>query len=293
LSFLTKFFIVLHVVLTMLVVAGLVVFVNRVDEFQATLKTTSAQLAVEQRGRASAEAEANAARADAKAVQQQALAQVNAVRGQLNAAQTGVRERDTRIATSEQNLSSANARLQAATAALKTAQETVKTLEDQLNQTRTASDKIQQQNTELLTANSDLNARLQTALRQYKNATEELDAAKQELANAQDQGGKPATQAGNAVAGAGPTPSQNPDVTINGIIRDQKTVNGVNYATISVGSKDNVTKGMVFNVIERGANGDWLGYITIDRVEQSEASGRLEGPHVDRMKPGNEVRTQL
>ena len=35
------------------------------------------------------------------------------------------------------------------------------------------------------------------------------------------------------------------------------------------------------------------GYLTVDRVEDREATGRLEGPRIDDMKPGNEVRTQL
>jgi hypothetical protein len=68
----------------------------------------------------------------------------------------------------------------------------------------------------------------------------------------------------------------------------------VPYATISVGSQDGVTQDMVFNVIERGGKGRFLGYLRVDRVEPNEAVGRLEGPAVNDIQANeSEVRTQL
>lgn len=288
-SFLTKFFIVLHVVLTMLVVSGLVVFVNRVEEFNETSKQQTARIAAAERDASTAKAELAALRTSSEATRLQLAGEVGRARQAANNAQADVLKRDADLAVAQQNQASADARLQAATSALATAQQTVQTLQDQINQTRTASDKTMQQNTELLTANSDLNNRLQIALRQLANANEDLENVKTELATAQDRGGAPARAEGDPGA---PTPQANTALDINGIIRDRRDINGVNYATISVGARDNVTKGMVFNVIDRAA-GDFLGYLTVDRVEDREATGRLEGPRVDDVKPGNEVRTQL
>ena len=287
-NFLTKLFVVLHVVLTMLFVAATVVWVNRVENFQVSGKALEAKLASSQGQATAATADAETARSQAKAVSIQAAASIESMSQQLNAAQSDIRERDTQLATAQTNLSSADARLQAATAALQTAQKSVALLQEQISQTRTASDKMQQQNTELLTANSDLNSRLQIATRQLRNANEELEASRTEVADFRDRGGSPA--GGTAVAGV--APAANTAQAINGVIRDQKNINGVNFATISVGSADNVTKGMVFNVIDR-QSGNFLGYVTVDTVEPNESTGRVEGPKMSDIKPGNEVRTQL
>lgn len=287
-SFLTKLFVVLHVVLTMLFVAATIVWVNRVEEFNTALERRGSEAAIAQRQAQNAQAEAATAQSDAKAVQAQAAAEVARIRQELNTGQSDQRDLQTQLAGAQQNLSSADARLQAATAALQTAQKSNALLQEQLSSTRLTGDKTQQQNTELLTANSDLTSRLQIGLRQLRNANEQIETLQTQMADAAASGRSP-----NAIQGVplpGPTPSS--EVSINGIVRDLRNINGVNYATISVGSADNVAKDMVFNVIDRDA-GDFLGYLTVDRVEQNEATGRLEGPRVADIKPGNEVRTQL
>jgi hypothetical protein len=290
LSFLTKFFIVLHVVLTMLFVSAAVVFVNSVHASEQANKTLQNNMdAAERRANDAATALA-AERADAQNIRLQASTEIGNMRRQLNDAQAQIRERDAAVAAAQGNFAQQTARLQAATAALQTAQKTNDTLQQQLDQTRQASDKTQQQNTELLTANADLNSRLRTALRQLQLSNEELEQARTELANARDnRGGAPASADQGSPADAGGT---TPAVAINGVVRDQRSINGVPYATVSVGSTDNVKAGMRFNVVDRQA-GDFLGYVIIDRVEPNESTGRLEGPRVNQIKPGNEVRTQL
>jgi hypothetical protein len=291
LSFLTKFFIVLHVVLTMLFVGATVVFVNRMEAFKDTGKDKDNKIASLTKQVSDANSAAAMEHADALAVKTQAGVDLGRMREQRTKDQADIRDRDVRLAAVQQEKASGEARLQAAVSALKTAQTTVDTLQKQLTDTRTASDKTQQQNTELLTANADLNSRLRTAVQQLRNANEELESAKNELADARNRGPAGAAQPA-AATDSGATPTTNSEVAINGVIREQKTINGVNYATISVGSSDQVTKGMRFIVVDRKA-GDFLGYLTVDRVEPNEATGRLDGPRVSDMKIGSEVRTQL
>jgi hypothetical protein len=291
LSFLTKFFIVLHVVLTMLFVSAAVVFVNSVHVSQDANKRVEAERDAALRRASDAEVALQTERSEGQNIRLQASTEVGNVRRQLNAAQDDIRKRDAALATAQQNFASESARLQAATAALQTAQKTNEMLQQQLDQTRTASDKTQQQNTELLTANADLNSRLRTGLRQLQLTTEELEQARTDLANLRDRGGAPGAAGGTESASAGAQPTT-PAVAINGVVRDQKSINGVPYATVSVGSTDNVKPGMRFNVVDR-QEGNFLGYVDIDRVEPNESTGRLTGPHVDQIKPGNEVRTQL
>jgi hypothetical protein len=291
LSFLTKFFIVLHVVLTMLFVGATVVFVNRMEAFKDTGKDKDNKIASLTRQVSDANAAASMEHADALAVKTQAGVELGRMREQHTKDQADLRDRDVKYAAVQQEKASGEARLQAAVAALKTAQTTVDTLQKQLTDTRTASDKTQQQNTELLTANADLNNRLRTAVQQLRNTNEELDTARNELADARTRIPAGAAQPASSSEPAATTGTTT-EIAINGVIRDQKTINGVKYATISVGSQDQVAKGMRFIVIDRTA-GDFLGYLTVDRVEPNEASGRLDGPRVSDMKIGNEVRTQL
>ena len=287
-SALTKVFIVLHVVMTMLFVSAAIVFVNRAENSNAAAATAQRAEGIARRQAESALGEAQVARADAAAVKLQSANEVARIRQQLNAALTDVRERDTQLAQLQQNLAAADARLQAATTALGTAQESNKLLTAQISETRESSNKIQRQNTELLTANSDLNSRLQTAIRSLRAANEEIDELKGAVADVQDRGGPAVAARG----GGQQRPEVRPSIPINGVIRDRRNVNGVPYATISIGSADQVTENMVFNIVDR-EQGDFLGYLRVDRVEPNEAVGRIEGPRVGDVKPGNEVRTQL
>jgi hypothetical protein len=291
LSVLTKVFIVLHVVLTMLFVAATVVWVNRVETFNDTLKTAKADATAANRRAEEAQAAAATAKADATALSIQSATAIGNVRKERDQALATVRERDAALAGADQNVASEGAKLQAVTAALKVAQTSNSSLQQQLEATRAASDKLQQENTQLLTANADLNSRQQVALRQNRALSEDLDQLRNQLADLQAGGG--GGRAAAAVpAGSTQAAGVRTEQAINGVIRDVKNVGGVQTATVSVGSVDNVKPQMQFNVIDREA-GNFLGYFVVDRVEQNESVGRLTGPHVDQMKKGNEVRTQL
>jgi hypothetical protein len=80
--------------------------------------------------------------------------------------------------------------------------------------------------------------------------------------------------------------------SIKGVVRDVRRIAGNQYATINVGSADDVTRGMEFKVVDR-QTGDFLGTLTVDTVEPNESTGRLSGPKVAAIRPGVEVRTQL
>jgi hypothetical protein len=109
----------------------------------------------------------------------------------------------------------------------------------------------------------------------------------QRLSNAAKAGGLSVDQINNTPA--------NQASRINGVIRGVQNINGIEYATVSVGSADGVSKGMQFNVINRD-KGEWLGTLTVDRVDQNEAVGRLnlKGAVLGEIQPNHtEVRTQL
>ena len=290
-NFLTKLFIVLHVVLSLLLTAGLIVFVNRVEEFNKTIAGLNTQVSSAQRAEQEARAGEAIEKSRALAVRDQADDELGRMRQLLNTSEASLQKAQVDTAQARQDLATTNAQLQAATSATKVAQETNKLLQEQLGEIRTTGDKLQQQNTELLTANSDLTSRLQTSLRANRDKDEQIETLQTQIADAAATGGRPAPAAADD-AGT-PSPVASSEVAINGVIRDVRNIGGIQYGTISVGSKDQVVKGMVYNVIEREGEGDFLGYLTVDRVEERQASGRLDGPRVADIKAGNEVRTQL
>ena len=77
---------------------------------------------------------------------------------------------------------------------------------------------------------------------------------------------------------------------LQGVVNSVFVAGGKPWASISIGSKDNVTKDMKFNVV---SDDEFLGYLTIQSTEPNEAIGVLEGPKVDKVRTGNQVKTQL
>jgi hypothetical protein len=285
---LTKIFVVLHVVLSLLLTAGLIVFINRTENF-------SAQLTASANSRTAAVNRANASDSDAQSARDAATAAVAAVnakikdvQAQLSAAQTQIDQKDAALAQAGSSAALAAADSSRLTEALKASEDQKSKQQDIITQIRTDDAALVKKDSDLNITVSDLTNKLDVANRERENFGEQLSEAKSQNDNLVkilgDNGINP-NQVGGIRANGGAVP-------INGIVRDTRVINGIPYATISVGSADNVQKGMEFNVIDR-QRGQFLGKMTIDSVEPHEATGRLEGPRVDDVKAGIEVRTQL
>ena len=154
---------------------------------------------------------------------------------------------------------------------------------------RTSNDTFVRQASDLNASVSDLTNKLDVTERERKLLAEQLTQAT----------GEAQRLGAGAVKGAGITPDRAGEYVnrsgmpaINGVIRARQNIAGREYATISVGSADGVTRGMEFKVVDR-TTGNFLGTLIVDTVEPNEAVGRLEGPRVAEIRPGVEVRTQL
>jgi len=77
---------------------------------------------------------------------------------------------------------------------------------------------------------------------------------------------------------------------LEGVVSSVFPAGGKPWASISLGAKDNVVKGMKFNVVN---NNEFLGYLTIQTTEPNEATGVLDGPAVEKVHTGDQVKTQL
>ncbi len=283
-SALTKTFVVLHVIVSLLLAAGMIVFVNKTENFKVSMAAKDAQLS---------------------RAQSQLQSEASATQAQASYAETARRERDTAVADGQKAVAAAQAEVASAKSALAEAQGNThvlqvsidnltaavnasetqrKALADLLDTTRTNNNDINKKNNDLNLAINDLTARverLQRLTTDYQESIAELKAAK-EAAEKQvaDLGGRVGAPAGTA-AGAPP---------INAVVRSSQMINGIPYATISVGTSDQVIKGMKFNLVE---NGTFLGELTVEQVDEKDATGKLEGPRISDVKVGTEAKTQL
>ena len=285
---LTKVFVVLHVVLSLLLTAGVVVFVNRAENFSANAAGLKASAAASDSRASAAEADAQSARESADAAVAGVNTRIREIQTELTAAQTNIAQRDASIAQMTSSASSSSADSNRLTEALKASEDQKTRQADQIAQLRSDNDRFERNNADLNETVSDLTNKLDVSNRERENFSEQLVQAKSEndnLTKILKDNGINSTVVGGTQANLGAVP-------INAVVSDTRTINGVPYATITVGASDNVVKGMQFNVIDR-QRGVFLGQLTIDTVEPNQASGRLAGPHVDGVHNGVEARTQL
>lgn len=285
---LTKLFVVLQVVLSLLLTAGIVVFVNRTNDFQASLLTAQQSLTESNARATAAEADAATAQATAEASVTAANSQIKDIQGQLASAQQQVADRDAQIAQATSSAALAAADQARLTDALKASENQKGKQSTVVASLRTDSDSLNKRNSDLNLSVADLTNRLEVANRERNNFQEQLAEANTQSQNyikiIKDLGGNPNGVGGVAANLGAPA--------INGVVRATNNINGIPYATISVGSSDNVVKGMTFNVIDRN-KGQFLGQLTIDSVQPNEATGHLQGPRISQVHAGTEVKTQL
>ena len=284
---LTKLFVVLQVILSIALTAAVVVYVSREDAQLANLKAAQTTALAAQSERDAAVAAMNAATSNANAVQERSNAQATQFNANITAAQQQLADLNVQLAKA--NTSNATQALQITqlTEGLKAATDTTANLNTTVAQLRTSSDEAVKRAAEASQRINELDNTLQVTEAERRNLAEQLAEAtqnNQRLSRAlQDLGGNV-----NEVI-AGRVQPRTAGVAINGVIREKRDIAGVPYATISVGSADDVQRGMQFKVIQ----GDkFLGTLTVDSVEQQEATGRLQGPAVAEIVPGVQVRTQ-
>ena len=274
---LTKLFVVLQVILSIALTAGIVVYVSREDVQLQQKNALANQLAQAQSERDAASASASAARENANAIQLQSAQQVDQMSRQLTAAQQQIADLNVQLAQARANGATQELQITRLTEGLNASQRTTEALNQSVAQLRTSSDQAVRQTAEMGQRISELTAMYDTTERQRRQLAEELAEIQQRQ---------------GAVSDSNRQGSQTPQAPpINGVVRNRRNIAGVEYATISVGSADDVAKGMQFRVIDRDS-GQFLGMLTVEAVEPNEASGRLSGPRVADIRPGVEVRTQ-
>jgi hypothetical protein len=283
----------------MMLVAALVVFANKVEDFNKTATQAKSE-------RDAAQATSNRLTNEVTAVQgekakaiQEATDRVNAVKMLNDQLVHDNSDKASQVAAAKIETEKAQQATQVALDQSKAGQTAVTTAEGALQQARAQADDLQKKYNEAMIANSDVTNQLDVLKRRYEKAQQDVVALEEDNKRLREQvaqGPRPAAPgAGGAAApgagGATAAPSAPSAVALRGVVRSTKDIQGVKYATISLGTADNVQKQMQFRVVDRNA-GQFLGYLTIDSLDSNEATGHLTGPNVNSVKAGNEVFTQ-
>jgi hypothetical protein len=289
---LTKIFVVLLVILSIVSSAAFVTYVNVVEETRAAITANQTQLAARSQELENVRAALSAAQSAVEANFKAATDQIERMKQLRDEANRTVADRDAQLARANSQLALQSADLSRVTEALKSSESTTNQLTQAVTQLRQNNDQLVRQNADQSMTISDLTNRLEVTERERRFLAEQFTEARGQVDRlgraVRDMGGDlTAILGGTATAGVGRGAPP-----INGVVRATRQIAGIPYATISVGSADNVVRGMKFNVVDRDT-GTFLGTLTVDTVEPNESTGRLEGPSVAQVRPGVEVRTQL
>jgi hypothetical protein len=288
LSPLTKLFVGLHVLLSAMLVAGVIVFVNKQESFATSAATATAAQKRAETQRVQEVAAATAEIATYKSAVNTLNGTIDTLKASLATAQQANNTAAAANADQSSKLALAmaeNTKLAEGIAASQAAQGK---LSEALAASRTTLDTQVAQSSQLNTRISELTNTLEVTERERRFLAEQLAQARADNDKMQGQlqqlGIQPDQLASPTTPGTVPP--------INGVIRNVGQIAGSTYATISVGTADSVQKGMNFKIVERGT-GKYLGELTVTAVEANEASGRIAGPSPASVQPGAEVKTQL
>jgi hypothetical protein len=287
-SALTKVFVLLLVILSIVQTAGVVVFVNREQNFAVALRNQK-----EAFSRASADAATSKSDLDS-AVQRYTALQAelqnnrNLTNQQIEQLRGAAAESAATIAQLTGQVQLALASQKGATDALSVAQKSLDAQNTQIADLRKIDLDMQRRTSDTNIALAELTNKYDTVFRQWRDANEQ---------NAQLQNEAKGLHSSLHKAGVSENAERVIDgsslVRVEGVVSSRNDVNGVQMATISIGSSDQVTKGMRLAIINPSSSDPFLGYIQVDSVDPNKAIGHIFGPHIDQVRQGNEVRSQL
>ncbi len=287
---LTKLFVVLLVLVSIVLTTGVVTFVNKLDPMREDLDRATADLSAKDALLSKREADANALNAKLDAIQTAAANDVKDMNTKILALKTQLETSDTALASAKAQIAGLTSANSSSSAALQLSEDAKSKLQEQVTGLRKDNDDRLRQVTELNTRVSTLTSQNAVLEKERRNLVEQLTEAntkKDQMSSKLKDLGVRDDQllAAGTKAGA---------PAINGVIRSRQNIAGKEYAKISIGSQDYVTKGMEFKILDKDT-GMFLGILTVDVVDSNEAMGQIvaDPNNLAQIRAGNVVRTQM
>ena len=291
-SALTKIFVVLLVILSLLLSAATIVYVNQQTVTVAKLNEANLKQKQAESNLTQAKAAMEAERQTLQAALAEKDNQINQNRNDLNGKDQLIAQKDAQIAELTANNAASTVALSTLGDAMKTAQASLDARSKAHDELRAAYDKLMKDSVDLNLRLDDLTNVADVRGRGLKVSQEEVAQLKQDLTKANDiirKNGLPTVADGTTAAAA---INPEPAINVTARVRETREIGGVRYATIDVGSNESIQKSMQLNVTDASGK-TWLGYIVVDQVNPHDAVGRIEGPGANRVQPGAVVRSHL
>ncbi len=290
---LTKLFVVLLVLVSIILTAGVVTFVNKLDPIQKNLDTERAKSKASSTLVESLRLDNAVLKDQVAAAIQQGAATAQTLNNSIQTLRTQVEDRDAQIAAAKSSIATLTSTVNSNSTALTASEESKTKLQDQVASLRKDADERLRQVADLNTRVSNLVAQNAVLERERRNLAEQVVALQQ----TSDRMGKLLKDNGvpeSVIAGGTPAGTKYGAPAINGVIRARRNIAGKEYATISIGSQDQVTKGMEFKILDK-ETGSFLGILTVDVVDANEAMGQIvaDPTNLAEIKAGNVVKTQI
>lgn len=288
---LTKVFVVLLVLTSILLSAGTVVYVNKVKPMADVLDRAKSETVAALAAKTEAENKLGRNEEQYKAQLAQSESDVKAaaaviaeIQDRASQAAAALAASDTKNAEMQANNTKLAGDVSVAQAINKENNDTIGTLEkSNLTLVKQAQDDE--------TSIADLRNTVDTQKAQLENVSTQLQTLQekvQKLSAAVIERGITPEQVYNG--GIKPTSANR----ITGTVKERSIIAGSPWVTISVGSVDGVAKGMEFSVVD-AATGTYLGRVTVTNVDTNNAVGKLEGPadRIAQVRVGSEITNSL
>lgn len=284
-SALTKLFVILLIVCSLLLTAATVVFVNRTEDYRTMETNTKARLNLVTQERDTARESV----ATAKQREVEIASKLNSIVASkdkdIEKLQQAVTTKDADVNKRDQDLALMKANIGQQAGALDTIQKTVNALTDRNKTLVDENGQLTTRNAELIGVNTDQSKQIAELERERRWQNEVIAQQKAELTKLNNLIHEHRIQLVEK-----PALRTAPDV--KGVIRQVAIKDGLAFATISVGAADKITKGMQLSIIDQVSK-QFLGFFIVETVDQNSSFGRLEGPRVADVKIDNQVLSQL
>ncbi len=269
---LTKAFVVLVTVLSVLLVALVVPFVAKTENSSATIKQLQTDLNVA-KGQASAlQAEIDAVRQGISEESALLNQRVVTMTKEMSDLRTQAAEAKAEVLTAKRENETLQAELSRFSAAAEQGSNLLTITTSDLKQTRQNLVDSQTKLVQLGDRNNELESQRDSLTRQVRRLGEKMVSLEQDNVELRGLLAKVPEQYRQEVSADAQTQPFEPDVAIAGKITDVQSAAGTTLVQVDVGSKDRVEPNMKF-LVHR--NDQYVGTFVVDRVETAVAAGRI------------------
>ncbi|MFI5380825.1 MAG: hypothetical protein ACHRHE_16120 [Tepidisphaerales bacterium] len=282
---LTKLFVILMIVCSLLLTGAVVVFVNRQDNERHAREERDIVVKRVEGERDAAQTLAASAQAREKDEARKSNAKIAELAGDILKLNEKVRDAGVEKGQLNNTIATKDAQLTALAQANQATNQNLKDVQTRYDGLVKENDTLRVRNSELAGINTDFQKRLDEAERERRWLNEQVVQLKSEVDRCRK------VLADKNISADPLPPLNKAPADIKGVVRGVKVQDDMVFATISLGSADRVAKGMKFTIVNQNSN-DFLSFIIIDSVEPNEAFGHLEGPRKQDVARENVVLSQ-